>query len=263
MPTFLGHINIYMTQNSDIPTKKNIGLFGDSYVTSGALWTQFLSDKNPDWNVEVYGKGGSNLYSAIRSWEDRLREHGPEYYNIAVFTFTWARRLYSGLDWRHEQFCAFSEFRSYDQYPWDPAVIDDASQDEFNKTIPLYFKYIFDYQHNEFDHELEIKYILDLTKRFPYTKFIFLPNTELARGISKKHFHTGILLDFAFETVSNQEPDSPGVMPCTCTRPAHLNITNHRIVEQLMSNIIQNYQQYKNTVYPIDYNMFDCNADSA
>ena len=243
-------------------TQKNIGLFGDSYVTKSALWTQFLSNTNPDWNVEVYGKGGSNLYHAIHAWEDKINSNGAEHYDVAIFTFTWATRLWSQYPYRNEQFCAFSEFRQYNSYPEEPVIVDDATREEFIRTIPLYYKYIHDHKWRNFDHELEIKYILDLTKQFPHTKFIFLPNTEHARTISKKHFHSGILLDFAFETVSNQEPNAPGIMPCRCSRSGHLNKTNHQIVGNLISNIIQNYQQYENTVYPIDYNQFDCVANS-
>lgn len=236
---------------------KNIGLFGDSYISDGAIWTQLLKELNPDYNVEVYGKGGSNLFSAIHSWRTKINEKGSDYYDVAVFTFTWYWRLFSVHEFRNEQFCAFSEFRDYTQYHDDPIIVDDSTRAEFNKSILLHYKYIYDQYWELFDHELEIKYILDLTKEFPNTKFIFLPNTEVAKDLSKKHFHSGILLDFAFETLSNREPNSPGIMPLACGRPAHLSRPNHVIFGKLISDIIQNYQQYENSIYPIDYNIFD------
>jgi hypothetical protein len=116
---------------------------------------------------------------------------------------------------------------------------------------------MYDDRWTRFDYELEVRYILELPDRYPDTKFIFLPNTEHARSIAKKHFSKGVLVDLAFETVSNLESNSPGTMPMQDSRVGHLNQNNHRAVGELMHDIISNYQEVRDKIYQVDFDKFD------
>jgi hypothetical protein len=235
-----------------------IVFFGDSYLTHplAASWTSYFEEINPDFTCAFYSKGGSNLFWAINRWHEYLASNNFDC-DIVVFSFTWPQRLYSSYPYRNEQFCAYSEFRQYTDFEPDPVIVNDLTNKEFIDSIGLYYRYIHDNQQNIFHHELEIKYILDLPKRHPAVKFIFLPNTEMSRSIAKKHFENGILFDFAFETVSNREPNAPGVMPCVDSRISHLNDNNHRIFAELFSSVVANYSELQNKILPINLNQFD------
>ena len=116
---------------------------------------------------------------------------------------------------------------------------------------------IYDDRWKLFDFELELKYILELPKQYANTKFIFIPNTELSRELAKKHFSQGILMDFAFETVSNREPESPGIMPIRDRRVTHLNYNNHCRFADLFYHTIINYNDLQDKILEVDINKFD------
>jgi len=233
----------------------NIGFFGDSYIDQWSPWTQIIRQLMPEHRFDVTGKGGSNLYYAIHQWKEREREHGPDYYDVAVFTLTWPQRLFSIWPYRNQQFCAFSEFRE-----WEPdcEIRDEQDNQEFLKTIPRYYRYIYDQHWREFDWELEIKWILDLATLNRHTRFVVIPNTEQARMIARSYHRHGVLLDFAFETLSNREPNSPGPMPIQDTqRKYHLNPHNHRAVAEMIRDTILNLPVLGDTILPVDFSRFD------
>jgi hypothetical protein len=101
-----------------------------------------------------------------------------------------------------------------------------------------------------------VEKILKLPIQHPNIKFIFIPNTEFSKDISKKYFTQGVLLDFAFETLSNREMNSPGIMPCADNRPNHISNENNELFKDLIYNILINYDQYENKALPINYNEF-------
>lgn len=235
-----------------------IGLFGDSYISPGASWISLLGKKDSQLEIDCYGKGGSNLFHAINSFHNQLTAENALPYDIVAFTFTWHERLFSSWNYRNEQFCAYSEFRRYDQNnEFDPEIIDEIANGEFKKTIENYAKYMYDDRWRLFDFELELKYILELPKQYTNTKFIFIPNTELSRELAKKYFTQGVLMDFAFETVSNREPNSPGTMPINDRRVTHLNYNNHCYFADLFYSVIINYTQLQDKILAVDINKFD------
>lgn len=93
---------------------KHIGLFGDSYISSSSYWVQQLEMLMPDRIFDMTGKGGANLYYAIREYQLKQEQKGRDFYQAVIFALTWPYRLFSCHPYRHEQFCAFSEFRVFE-----------------------------------------------------------------------------------------------------------------------------------------------------
>jgi hypothetical protein len=123
--------------------------------------------------------------------------------------------------------------------------------------MDLYYRYLRSPGQEMFNYEQQVRWCLDLANQHPNIKFIYLPNTERARKIALRHHTHGILVDFAFETLSNREPGALGPMPIWCGRYGHLNDRNHTLVKEMVKNIIINYDKYQNSVYNIDYKDFD------
>jgi hypothetical protein len=235
---------------------KTLGLFGDSYTiqasspTRPATWGAMLAQ---DYDLSGFGKNGSNLFYSINQWRTQVEIHGPDFFNYVIFAFSWHNRLYSSDQERNNYFCQ----------PLHPmhGLTDTTQLEQVNQAVEQYNNYIYDDRWCKFDYELELQYVLDLPKQHTKTKFVFLPNTEFARGLAKQHFHTGVLVDFAFETLSNREVGSPGPMPVRCGRTGHLNLTNHAKFADVMRDILYNYDQHANTVYNFDMNQFDVVRD--
>lgn len=237
---------------------KTLGLFGDSYAATNMnkkdSWGLMLSR---NFQTLECGKNGSNLFYAIDCWHKAVEEHGTNYFDYAVFTFTWHERLYSEQQHRNNYFCV-PKLGAWDLGTViDQEVVGQQDLEDFKKTHENYYRFLFDSKWSLFRHELEIQYILDLPQKFPNTKFIFLPNTELSREISKKRFTNGVLLDFAFETISNLEPDSPGIMPIQDSRAAHLNLNNHVQMYKNIMEVINNYDNCADQIVPVDLGKFD------
>jgi len=242
-----------------------IGLFGDSYVDT--IWHRnpghtpapgqipwpgtLLAELNSP--VISSGLGGTNQFHAIEQW----RQHSATtQFDYAIFTFTWDNRLYSSRTGSQQVLSASAELReltNIEKSTRQPHLNIDA----LNMAIDLYYKHVHNNAQSIFLFDLMVKWCLELPKQFPNTKFIFIPNTEVSRTISQRHFTEGVLLDFAFETLSNRETGSPGLMPIDCGRFGHLNSGNHIRFKDMMKNIILNYNQYQNQLYPVDYNDFD------
>jgi len=239
-----------------------IGLFGDSYID--LIWHRH-PDHRPDpatvpWSGRLLqaldspiissGLGGSNQYHAIRTWQDCT-----ETLDVAIFTFTWHDRLYSDLDNFQEILSSHAERRKPN--------IDDANADDIMQGMDLYYRYLRSPGQDLFNYEQQVKWCLDLPNSNKQTKFIFLPNTEIAREIALRHHKgpAGVLVDFAFETLSNREPGSPGAMPIWCGRYGHLGDRNHELFKDCMVELINNYDQYCHRdnfgIYRLDYKDFD------
>lgn len=234
----------------------NIGLFGDSYIDliwhrhpehtpapedipwSGRLLTELGSP------VISSGLGGSNQYYAIKTWLDCTTQ-----LDVAIFTFTWHNRLYSDLDNFQEILSSHAERRRPN--------IADTNTDDIMQGMDLYYRYLRSPGQEMFNYEQQVRWCLDLARQYTGTKFIYLPNTEMARELAVKHFESGVLVDFAFETLSNREPGAPGDMPIWCGRYGHLNNRNHDMVKDMVKDIIINYDQYRDALYGIDYQDFD------
>ena len=241
----------------------NIGLFGDSYID--LIWHRH-PDHTPhpqdvpwsgrllkalDSPVISSGLGGSNQYYAIRTWQDCAVP-----LDVAIFTFTWPERMYSDLDNFQEILSSHAERRKPN--------ITDANAADIMQGMDLYYRYLRSPGQEMFNYEQQVKWCLELPKYNEQTKFIFLPNTETARDIALRHYtvHQGILVDFAFETLSNREPGAPGAMPIWCGRYGHLGDRNHELFKDLMVDLINNYHQhcYRNNnfgIYRLNYQDFD------
>lgn len=246
-----------------------IGMFGDSYIAYlKNTWIEHLNSKSQDYKIQTYGKGGSNLFYAIDQFNQAV-DIRKKKYDVVVFTFTWHQRWYSAWQYRNEQYCAFSESRKFSTYQsvveaHDPSIYNDDTDAEFIATIPKFYEYMYDDRWTRFNYELEVKYILELPDRYPDTKFIFLPNTEYSQDLAKKHFNKGVLVDFAFETVSSSEPGAPAKLKPgerinvgRDNRHGHLNQSNHHAVGELMHDIISNYRAVENKIYQVDFDKFD------
>jgi hypothetical protein len=237
-----------------IMNKIKIGMFGDSYISLASTWIKYLKEHNPYYDIKIYGKGGANLYYAIRMWQTTLDQRQESSYDWAFFTLTWPERLFSIWPYRNEQFCARNEFRKFEK---DCTIINEEDNQEFLKSIDLYYKYIYDTHWRDFDYEQEIRWIMELPEQHPKTRFVIIPNTEQSRIFAKKYHRGGILLDFAFETLSNLEPNSPGPMPVIdMDRNAHLNDHNHHKFAEIANQIICNTSA-KDAILPVDLNQFD------
>lgn len=242
-----------------------VGIFGDSYAQSYGTWAgllKFLLPKNS--RVDVFGKGGSNQFYAVQRWHEQESQHGADHYDFVIFTFTWHRRLYHSIQYRNQQFCLGTGSRKYSDdpescgYEDDPEIKDDLSYQQFIDSVELYYQYLYDDDWAKFNYDLTVRYIMqDIPRRNPASKFIFIPNTEFARSIAKKYFESGVLLDFAFEELSNREPGSPGPMPVNCGRAGHLNGRNHKLFGNYIKDLIQNYDRFKNQTVPLDLDQFD------
>lgn len=101
-----------------------------------------------------------------------------------------------------------------------------------------------------------VRWCLDLPAKFPNTRFIFLPNTELSREIAKRHFSQGVLLDFAFETISAHEGDLIGVTPYQMDRVGHMSDGYHTMFKDIAKDLVLNYDQYTDQIVPFDYGRF-------
>jgi hypothetical protein len=237
-----------------------IGYFGDSYVD--LIWHHYadyhggkIPRKRKPWSLRLLedtkspiicsGLGGSNQYYAINKWFEM--EMSNQKFDYAIWTFTWFDRLYNrDINWQ-EVLSADAERRD--------AKVTDA--EEIKEAVVLYYKYLYSEEQLKFQYELMMRWCFELAEQNPDTKFIFLPNTEFARSIAPKHFTKGVLVDFAFETLSNLETDSPGIMPVNCGRPGHLNDTNHELMTKFIRDIMINYEDYRDQVLPFDYGSFD------
>jgi hypothetical protein len=103
-----------------------------------------------------------------------------------------------------------------------------------------------------------VKWCLELPGQYPDTKFIFLPNTESSRQTALQFFNQGILFNFAFESISNNELRSPGpIGQVNDTRPGHINQHNNTVMKDIVKHVITNYEDYRNQVYSLDYRKFD------
>jgi len=244
-----------------------IGFFGDSYCDlvykhvdtprSYKPWARRLVEDN---NLECYssGLGGSNQFYAINQWLQFVEKNIR--LDFAVFTFTWHDRLYSQSSFNQEIFSAIAEKRDIGPIikllnTWDNVEI------EYPEKVKLATEYYYDYLYNEeqskFNYKLQLQYILKLPEKFPDTNFIFIPNTEFARTIALDNFTNGCLINFAFETLSNREKGSPGIMPINCNRVGHLSDRNNDLISIEFSKIVLNYTEYKDKIYEFDYNKFD------
>ena len=236
-----------------------IGLFGDSYID--LIWHRH-PEHTPDpqdvpWSGRLLkelgspvissGLGGSSQFYAINTWLDT-----PKDMDVAIFTFTWHERMFSELENFQEILSSHAERRR--------PKIEEANTDDILTGMDLYYRYLRSLKQEMFNYTQQVRYCLELPEAYPDIKFIFLPNTEIARGIAQTHFAStrrGVLVDFAFETLSNREPGAQGPMPIWCGRYGHLGDRNHDLVKDMVKNIIINYDKYQNQVYNIDYKDFD------
>ena len=245
----------------------NIGFFGDSYVdvflydplTNQRSWSYKLLE---DFSSPIISSGnaGTSQFHAIQEWSNFV--NSGKHIDVAIWTFTWDNRLYSPYPINQIIFSAAAEQRQeyVKQIYKDININNPKDPDIVNNLLfahEYYLHYIYNESYNQFIHSLMIKWILELPNQYPDTKFIFIPNTEFSNTVSKQFFKNGVLLDFAFETLSNLEPESPGPMPINCGRVGHINGNNITIFKDLVKEILTNYSNYQNNVYKVDYNKFD------
>jgi hypothetical protein len=170
---------------------------------------------------------------------------------MAIWTFTCENRIYNDNQTNQEVFFSVAEKRKIEN------LKNELKIDDIELATKLYFDHIYSDEFCCYIHELLIEKILNLPKLYPNIKFIFIPNTELSKHIALKHFSKGVLLDFAFETLSNKETNSPGIMPLTCGRVGHINDKNAEIFKSTIEQLINDYNQITDRIVNVDYNKFD------
>jgi len=243
----------------------NIGLFGDSYCDMiyfddqeyranpekwGRQYKTWCGRLLDDYNSPILssGLGGSSIYHSIDKWN---KDNNKNNYDVVLWSLTWYNRLFTS---EHFQpvFSARAERR-----PIPESTNPNINYHEIDYGLDLYYKYF--YQDNEklFNFENSVKWILNQPSQYPDTKFIFLPCTEHARTIALKHFFNGVLVNFSFETISNLETGSIGLMPINCGRSGHMNDHNHEEFLNEIKKTIGNYDIVKNTVISFDFTRFD------
>lgn len=244
----------------------NIGFFGDSYVdvflydplTDQRSWSYKLLE---DFSSPIISSGnaGTSQFHAIQEWE-KFKQSKKDI-DVAIWTFTWDNRLFNSWQLNQIIFAAAAEKRHNEiREVYKNTVLNPDDPEMVNNLLSahdLYQRYVYDQTQSEFLYSLMLKWILDLPKSNKNIKFIFIPNTELANSLSKELFHTGVLLDFAFETLSNAEIEAPEPMPVNCGRVGHINNANINHFKNLISDIIKNYQSYENKIYKVDYDKFE------
>jgi hypothetical protein len=257
----------------------NIGFFGDSYVD--LYWHRRPSEyynrniiarptrSEKPWSLRlledlhcpilISGLGGSNQYHAIHDWNN-VHWSGQKL-DVAIWTFTWHDRLYQDSEGWQEILSAGAERRNAN------GSVSEA--EKIFQALDLYYEFLYNQDQALFLYELQVQWCLKLAELNPDTKFIYLPNTEIARDLCLKNFRDqgsatqdGILVNFAFETLSNKEPGSPGPMPIACGRIGHLNDTNHERFTAYVLDLIKNYEQYRHKVLEFDYGKFDIVDDT-
>jgi len=237
----------------------NIGFFGDSYVDlhwkfddtprEWKPWSRRLIEDN-NWKAVNSGVSGSSQYHAINKWNKFIQSDSNNI-DMAIWTFTWENRIYHDNETNQEVFFSVAEKRKIEN------LKNELKIDDIELATKLYFDHIYSDEFCCYIHELLIEKILNLPKLYPNIKFIFIPNTELSKHIALKHFSKGVLLDFAFETLSNKETNSPGIMPLTCGRVGHINDKNAEIFKSEIEQVIGSYDKIVDSVINIDYNKFD------
>lgn len=248
-----------------------IGFFGDSYVNSEMSgpyprehwpWPRRLILDN-NWKLINSGVGGSSQFDAISKWNSIIHTDQKDM-DVAIWSFTWENRLYHISDENREIFHSNAGKRDNNFNDQQIKLLEQrfnsplgSELDIMNLAVQLYYKYIYTNEWGSYVYELMLEKILQLPNLYPNIKFIFIPNTEFARSLSKKYFTKGILLDFAFETLSNIEPGAPGIMPCCDHRPNHINDHNNEIFKEYIKDLILNYSGNRDKILPIDYTKFD------
>lgn len=237
-------------------TKIKLGFFGDSYAdlvwpanskVSRTLktWSGRLVE-DLDAELVASGLGGTNQYYAIKTWNAHLTWPQGQC-DYAIFTFTWRERLYHDNELTHYTMRSWSERRHDD--------IRKSSKIEL--AIQNYHDCIMSREQTDYVYELMLKEILSLPALYPDTHFIFLPNIEYARCFALKHFTRGVLINFTFESLSNNETNSPGEMPVQCGRLGHLNNHNHDAMAAVIKNIISEYDKYADKIVELPIQDFD------
>lgn len=244
-----------------------IGFFGDSYcdllykfADTPRYWKpwprRLIEDNN--FTCVNSGRKGSNQFHAIDQWHKCIAH--DQSIDFAFFTFTWHDRLYSNDEVNQVLMSASAEKREtvelieeIQKWHGVPAGYPERVED----AIKMYYECIYSDNESIFNYNKQIEYILDLPNQYKDIKFIFIPNTEYSREFACNKFKQGVLLDFAFETLSNSEIGSPGTMPLNCNRIGHISDKNHDILAQEFLGIIQNYESYQDQIIKIDYYKFD------
>lgn len=257
----------------------NIGFFGDSYVdvndatnsveklgigdhTSKRIWPQILVD-SLNAKCVASGRGGSNQYDAIKSWENYISEYSfpPD---VAIFTFTWHFRLVHNLHVGHN-------FDGSEEPDWSQILrsitqgkntekYNSERVDELKVGFHLYFKHFYHDEQTLFLHEQLIKWVLDLPNYYPKTKFIFFPNTEISRNLAKKYFDKGVLMDFALGSISELEGEDVNQLPMLSSKEpkwGHLYYENHLKLSTITQEILINYEKFNGKLFTKDYTFFE------
>lgn len=223
----------------------NIGFYGDSYSATEhpSAWTNLLATQ---LNATICDSGvpGGGLLQTALAWKKHKQP-----IDVAVITFTWRGRFYADpADWK------WSFLKSPLQKPENKTQKD---YNEFQSAFHAYYKWLFDQEEQDFHYERDLEWLMGLAQAHPETKFVFLPNNEYARKLCIKYFDSGVLLDFAFDYISNNELNSPGEQPCYDTRYCHMSPSNNQTVANLLTDIVQNFDKHNNSIYNIDYKQFN------
>jgi len=233
-----------------------IGFFGDSYVDLVVhRWSETPDPQFNPWSfrlIEHYqspiinsGLGGSNQYHAINEW-NKFIQSGQQI-DYVFFTFTWPDRLYHSSQRKNEIFCLRNVLRN------QPDLSDDEKATI--KAVDDYYQFVYDQDYHNFNHELQVKWILELPEQYPNIKFIFLPNTEHSRMLALKYFQKGVLVNFSFASISELEGETVGQYPFVQNKIGHLTEQNHERFKNKMVDIID--KKLYNTIIDIDYKEFE------
>lgn len=248
----------------------NIGFFGDSYLDineNNSLNLPLYHDEKT-WNARLIrdleancissGVSGTNQFYAIKLWEKCIKDN-PNI-DVAIFTFTWHHRLYLEYEsWNIIHNAVIQGLEVPESFVTTGRVLAEHIE-EIDKAINAYFSVLYSEEQSLFNYEQQIKWILQLPDEYPNIKFIFIPNTETGRTIAKKHFNRGVLLDFALGTISEMEGEDVNVtwkMSPVWDKKGHLWNNNHEKMNEIMKEIINKYEDFRDKIYIKDYSHFE------
>jgi hypothetical protein len=232
----------------------NIGLFGDSYIDTvwhrhpnptippgRKMWAHRLLEEL-DAPFICSGLGGTSQYYAIAEWQ---RWSQRVDFDVAMFTFTWPHRLYT-TNLTERVITARIEGRNLAQLAEEETNIQQAAD--------LYYRYLYDEQEHDFRLEQMIRWCLELPEQYPKTKFIFFPNTRESLAVARQYHQQGVLMDFAFEQLTEAEGERVGIAPYIMDRTGHLSDHAHECVKNVAKDVVLNHNH---CVYVVNIGSFN------
>jgi len=222
-----------------------IGFYGDSFLMAlndPFAWTNILA-KSFGADIIESGYPGASITQTLRDCENITE--APD---IAVIGFTYIHRYYNERPYQQEFLRSTTiNYKPFPEHEWK----------EFNQAFNGYVKWIWSEYETHLHYSLKVKWLMDLTHRYPNTKFVFLPITDIGQRYAREHHQQGLLLDFEFEAISNHEAGASSEMQVNDTRICHMSRENNIRFAHMIKQLIDGWEDHKNSIFPVNYGQFE------